>query len=158
MTSVQARNIYRQTEKLATIHPVKLVHLMYERVLIHLDLVLEGVEEHDPVKRGENLGRAIAIVTELNASIRKEDASEAAEFLRGLYSAILVELPKVAVNNDGEVVRRARRYLAKLKEIWEQTAMREHGFSVEERGVSQPVAAKTTSPPERTAGGLSVSI
>ncbi len=156
MTSVQARKRYRQTEKLATIHPVKLVHLMYERVLVHLDLVLEAVEERDPVKRGENLGRAIAIVTELNASIRKEDASEAAEFLRGLYSAILVELPKVAVNNDAEIVRRARRYLGKLKEIWEQTAMREHGFSVE--GQDAPRVVETPSPPERVAGGLSVSI
>ena len=153
MTSVQARNIYRQTEKLATIHPVKLVHLMYERVLVHLDLVLEALTEDDPVKRGENLGRAIAIVTELNASIRKEDASEAAEFLRGLYTAILVELPKVAVNNDREIVERARRYLARLKEIWEQTAMREHGFLAEETGRTAPAV------PERPSqGGLSVSI
>ncbi len=157
MTSVQARNVYRQTEKLATIHPVKLIHLMYERVLVHLDLTLEAVEQNDPVKRGENLGRAIAIVTELNASIRKDDASEAAEFLRGLYTAILVELPKVALNNDAEIIRRARRYLGKLKEIWEQTAMREHGFHLEKRVANRPADEMPPSP-KTVAGGLSVSI
>ena len=128
MTSAQARNAYRQTEKMATIHPVKLIHLMYERILAHLDLVVEGIDEKNVLKRGEHLGKAIAIITELNASIKKEDDSEAAGFLRGLYTAILVELPKVSVTNDREIAVKSRTYIGRLMEIWEQTAMREHGL------------------------------
>lgn len=128
MTSAQARNAYRQTEKMGTIHPVKLIHLMYERILAHLDLVVAGIDEKNALKRGENLGKAIAIITELNASIKKEDDSEAASFLRGLYTAILVELPKVSVNNDREIAVKTKTYMRRLMEIWEQTAMREHGL------------------------------
>ncbi len=108
MTSAQARNAYRRTEKMAAIHPVKLIHLMYERIIAHLDLVVEGIDQGNVIKRGENLGKAIAIITELNASIKTDDQSEAAAFLRGLYTSILVELPKVSIKNDKAIAVKAQ--------------------------------------------------
>ena len=175
MTAAQARNAYRRTEKMATIHPVKLIHLMYERIIAHLDLVVEGIDEGDTLKRGENLGKTIAIITELNASIKNDDQSEAAEFLRGLYTAILIELPKVSARNDRAIAIKARKYIQRLREIWEQTAMRENGLQEKE------TIAKNSAPPtaqplemaapenegevktvrktaEKAAGGLSFSI
>ena len=44
-------------------------------------------------------------------------------FLRGLYQAILVELSKVAVTHDINVLDLAFRYLERLKQIWEQDVM-----------------------------------
>lgn len=119
---------YRKSEKQASVHPVKLIHMLYERVLTHLEHAEIGVKENNPRKRGENLGKAIAIVTELNASIKQEDGSEAAQFLRALYTAILVELPRVAVSGDVKILQRSHAYLKELKGVWEQTAMREHGL------------------------------
>lgn len=126
----QVLNAYRKTEKQVEIHPVKLIHMLYERALTHLDFAEEGIREKNPKKRGENLSKVIAIITELNASLRPEDESEAAQFLRGLYNAILVEVPKVAVSGDIQILRQSARYIKQLKEIWEQTAMQEHGFDV----------------------------
>lgn len=128
MVARQVLNAYRKTEVQADIHPVKLIHMLYERVLTHLEQAELGIRESDPKKRGENLGRAIAIITELNASIKQEDDSEAAQFLRGIYGAILVELPKVSVYGDVKILRRSYSYLEELKGIWEQTAMREEGL------------------------------
>lgn len=139
MTSAQARNAYRRTEKMAAIHPVKLIHLMYERIIAHLDLVVEGIDQGNAMKRGENLGKVIAIITELNASIKSEDQSEAAAFLRGLYNSILVQLPKVSVKNDKDIAIKARKYMQQLMEIWEQTAMRENGLLEGKQPVKQAV-------------------
>ncbi|RJX35537.1 MAG: flagellar export chaperone FliS [Desulfurivibrio sp.] len=125
MNSAQARNAYRQSESQSRIHPVKLIHLMYERTLVHLDMALVGIANKNPQLRGENLGKAIAIIAELNASVKEDDDSEVALFLRGLYNAILVELPKAAINNDEQIVRQTMSYLRRLKEIWEETAMAE---------------------------------
>lgn len=127
MVGKKALDAYRTTEKQAEIQPVKLIHMLYERVLVHLELAEEGIREKAPKKRGENLGKAIAIITELQASIKSEDHSEAAEFLRNLYGAILVELPRVSVSQDVKILRQACSYLERLKEIWEETAMRESG-------------------------------
>lgn len=130
MNTARVRNAYRQSESQGKIHPVKLIHMMYERLLDHLAIAEEGVLEGDLQKRGESLGKAIAILSELNVSIRDDDNSEAAQFLSGLYGAILAELPKVAVDNDVDILRQSRAYIQSLKGLWEQTAMKEEGIAV----------------------------
>ena len=158
MNTAKARTAYQQSEAQANIHPVKLIHLLYERVLIHLDLAEQGVRQGDAKARGENLSKAIAIISELNASIKDSDASEAAAFLRGLYSAILIELPKVGITGDPEAIRQAHRYLDRLRELWEATAMREAGLTVgpapEEPAAPRPEAHTAAAPPEIAEYGL----
>lgn len=129
MNAARVRNAYQKSEAQAEIHPVKLIHLMYERVLTHLDLAEQGLLQKDVKLRGENLSKAIAIITELNAAIKEADNTEAAAFLRGLYSTILIELPKVSISHDVEIIRQASRYIQELKKIWEETALAEAGFS-----------------------------
>ena len=187
MNAARVRSAYQKSEAQAEIHPVKLIHLMYERVLTHLEQAEQGLLQKDIKVRGENLSKAIAIITELNAAIKDEDNSEAAEFLRGLYSAILVELPKVGVGGDVEILRQSGRYIKQLKKIWEDTALKEAGFSVDAatgelvKGKEETVVESTPSkveeesvgnnytakskfkavkqpPAEAAVGGLSVSI
>lgn len=167
MVARQAINAYRKTVVQTDIHPVKLIHMMYERVLTHLEQAEIGVRDNAPKVRGENLGRAIAIITELNASIKQDDDSEVADFLRGLYGAILVELPKVSISGDIKILKRAHAYIKELKETWEQTAMREEGFmgkEEEEEDVPQKpenlAASELDSSPveDSMLRGLSVSI
>lgn len=164
MNSLHARNAYRQTEAQSRIHPVKLVHLMYERALVHLERAKAAIAGKDPKMRGEHLGKAIALIAELNASVKDDDSSEAALFLRGLYGAILLELPKAAINNDAEVLRQTMAYISRLKEIWEETAMRE--LQIQEKGMTKdelPDAAAgkrlgEPGPKKAAAHGVSVSI
>ena len=93
MIAAQARNAYRRSETQGkTIPPEKLIHLLYERALKHLCLAEEGIEEKDTQKRGENVGKAIAFVTELNASLDMQKGGETAAFLRGLYEALLCSI------------------------------------------------------------------
>lgn len=142
MKAARIRNAYQQSESQAQIHPAKLIHLMYERVLLHLEQAEKGVMHNDIKLRGENLSKAIAIITELSASIKEGDDSEASEFLRGLYSAILIELPKVSLNQDVEIIRQSIRYIDKLKGIWEKTVLPEAGLSVAgEKVDKQPAKA-----------------
>lgn len=130
MNTAKVRNAYAQSESQAKIHPVKLICMMYERLLVHLDYTKTAIDQKDLQTRGENLGKAIAILSELNASIKEDDNSEAANFLRGLYGSILMELPKVAIDNDMEILEQSVLYVSRLKEIWEETAMQEYELSV----------------------------
>ncbi|HFQ81678.1 MAG TPA: flagellar export chaperone FliS [Desulfobacterales bacterium] len=148
MKTDKARNAYQQTEALSNIHPVKLIQLMYERLLVHLELAEKAMLKEDAKGRGENLGRAIALLTELYASIRDDDESEAAGFLQGLYTSILTELPKAAISNDVEVVRTANRYITQLKEIWAETAMVEAGLETTGDCESREVESHKQCPPE----------
>lgn len=145
-------NAYRQSEVSAAVHPVKLIHMMYERVLTHLNYAEEAIAENSPRKRGENLSKAIALISELNAAVNPKDQSEAAAFLRGLYGAIMVELPKVSVGGDVKVLRQAARYISELKKVWEETAMRENGL------LNRGTEAMRPSPEAAKVAPVSVSI
>ncbi len=157
METSRVRSAYKQSETQSDIHPVKLIHIMYERVIAHLELAGEGIRDEDPQKRGENLGKAIAIITELNASIKKDDDTEAAQFLRGLYSAILTELPKVSLSEDIKILKQTHTYVCRLKEIWEETAMKENGLTKEsppKQTESEPeVEVKPSAPAKAVALG-----
>lgn len=162
MNSAQARQAYQKSDAQTKIHPVKLIHMMYERTIIHLQQAEEGFKAGDPRKRGENISRAIALLTELKAAIRKDDGSEAALFLNSLYSAILVELPKVAISGDPEILAQAISYISRLKEIWEATAMAE--LEEKDGGAEEDVKKDTVSKKmfaaagDKMVGGLSFSI
>lgn len=132
MVARQVLDTYSRMGSEAEIHPVKLIHMLYERVLLHLTIAEEGVLQMDPGKRGENIGKAIAIITELNSALSSDDESEAVQFLRGLYTAVLLELPKVSLTNDIQILRQSVKYMQQLKEIWQQTAMVENGFGVDD--------------------------
>ena len=169
MIAAQVRDAYRRSETQGkNIPPEQLIHLLYERALNHLRCAGEGIDEQNPQKRGEHLGKAIAVVTELNASLDLEKGGERAVFLRGLYEAILVELSKVSVTNDMEVIKRTCRYLKTLSDIWEQNAMHEMAVVTREarsgqqraEAQRQTIVQKFPLPAvmEREVRGLSVSV
>ena len=161
MNTARVRNVYQQSESQGKIHPVKLIHMLYERLLDHLAIAEEGVLDNDIKKRGESLSKAIAILTELNVSIKEDDETEAAQFLHGLYSAILAELPKVSVDNDVNIVRQSASYIQRLKEIWEQTAMKEADIDVGDKAPKADVKPMSQNYPDAAKDAkqsLSVSI
>lgn len=103
--------------------PEQLILLLYRGALDRIRLTKEGIQENNIQKRGENLSKVIAIISELNASVDSEMKDESTLFLRGLYSAILAELPKVSLTNNVQILDRTEAYITKLLEIWETDVM-----------------------------------
>ena len=103
--------------------PEQLTLLLFKGALNSIELTRQGVQENNPRKRGENLGKVISIVSELNASVNTEMQDEGTRFLRGLYGAILTELPKVSISNDISILDRTENYITRLKDIWESDVM-----------------------------------
>ncbi len=101
----------------------RLILMLYDGALKHLKLTKEALEVNNIEKRGDHLGRAIAIIAELNASLNPDMDDDGTKFLRGLYASILCELPKVAVDNDPTTLDLASSYLEKLREIWKTSVM-----------------------------------
>lgn len=99
--------------------PEKLIHMLFKGALKHISLAKEGVNENDPKKRGEHLGKVISIISELNTSINSEIEDESIRFLKGLYTSMLAELPKVSITNDPKALDLTKSYIEKLNEIWE---------------------------------------
>lgn len=117
------QNIYETYEKtdILTTDPQKLILMLYDASLKNLYKAREGLRAKDPVMRGEGLSKTIAIVSELLSAVQGEN--EVSWFLRGLYSAILAELPKINLTNDEKAVNTAIKYMAQLRHIWQTEVM-----------------------------------
>jgi flagellar protein FliS len=99
--------------------PAQLMLILYKEAIKRLNLTKKALLENDTVRKGENLGRAIAIISELNSCISTESKTDEILFLRGLYSSMLRELLKVNVTKEVSTLDTALRYIERLKEIWE---------------------------------------
>jgi flagellar protein FliS len=122
MTALAQVNTYL-TNHYEGMEPEQLILLLYKGALDRIRLTREAIKKNNIQSRGENLSRAIAIISELNASIDPKMKDESTLFLRGLYTAILTELPKVSLTNKVEILDRTEAYILKLKEIWENDVM-----------------------------------
>ena len=103
--------------------PEQLILLLYKGALDRIQLIREGIEEKNIRKRGENLSKLIAIISELNSSLDPKMNDDGTQFLRGLYTAILTELPKVSLNNRIDILDRTEAYIKRLKSIWKNDVM-----------------------------------
>lgn len=135
--------------------PEQLILLLFKGALDRIRLTKEGIQEKNIRKRGENLSKVIAIISELNASVDPEMQDESTLFLRGLYSAILAELPKVSLTNNLKILDRTEVYITKLKEIWETDVMGKStkGSKV---GMANPIKqnSRTTAVPGYGSAGM----
>ena len=116
----QASKVYQQEAKQVRSHPSLLISKLYERVLFHIEKVETAVREQNQQKSRGHLGKAIGIITELYSFVDEKDESEEAHFLRNVYGAILIELPKVSDSHDIHILKKAQDYLERLKKVWEE--------------------------------------
>lgn len=99
--------------------PEQLIQMLYKGALRNLRLAKEGIDENNPKKRGEHLGKAIAIIAELYTSLDTDTKDESIHFLGELYSNMLMELPKVSITNDIKALDLTYAYIKQLDHIWE---------------------------------------
>ena len=134
---------YTSTNILTT-DPYKLILMLYEAALKHLFAARAAIRDGNMVAKGENISKAISIISELLNAVEGDEHNEAANFLRGLYAAILVELPKANLNNDEKIVELSIKYIAQLKNIWENYVMnapRESGEPTTDNVAQQAMGA-----------------
>ncbi len=99
--------------------PEQLIQMLYQGALRNITLAKQGIKENNPKKRGEHLGKTIAIITELYSSLDKEIEDESIQYLTQLYGNMLTELPKVSLSNDVKVLDLTHSYIKRLNQIWE---------------------------------------
>ena len=130
---------YRKAQVSGEADPQKLILMLYDAAIKRLHLAKDGLEKDDPKLRGENIGKAIAIISELNASLDEDIKTDEINFLRGLYMTMMTELAKVSINKEIKTIERSIKYLSELKRIWETTVMKRTDSS----------KSKETTPPQQ---------
>jgi flagellar protein FliS len=97
--------------------PLKIVRLLYEGALRHLDRAAAGIaEQRDGAT--ENLARADAIVTELRLALDHERGAPVSHELERLYLFVEERIGRALGSRSREAIDEARGVLAVLLEAW----------------------------------------
>ncbi len=104
-----------------------LIPLMYEHLLAHLRRAKIQIEQKDLEGKGESIGRATTIVTELLATLDMERGGEIANRLAALYTFFSSELLRIGKTLDLKSLEKITVMVSDLHESWLAIAKEQAG-------------------------------
>jgi len=121
MSYAQAAATYQRNAVLNA-SPEKLVQLLYDGAIKHLDKTRIGLADNKTARSaevGQSLGKAMGILGELRASLDHAAGGEISRDLDRLYEFALDQLSQANLNRTPVGVENALRVVRTLKEGWD---------------------------------------
>jgi len=141
-------NGYKNTIVNTTCSKEKILLLLYEKALFCLKMACKGIEEGSPRIKGENLSKVLAILTEFECALDKENGGNIADSLVKLYSYCTDRLTAANINNDRSAIQEVETILAELYEGFKDAAQQ----AVDSSALDQ------TAPTPATTGGMRIAV
>ncbi len=113
------------TNQVLNASPLELVIMLYGKAISSLKLAKtlmgSGKKDVDTIKKkAESIGKAIEILTYLQATLDKEKGKEIAKNLDEIYEVLINELIRAQLNEDIKIVEDSIAILSNLKKAWEE--------------------------------------
>ncbi len=106
--------------------PARLVQIMFEQILADLataqgcmERIKNNVPVSDVVIKGKSLGKAIRLISELDATLDMERGGQIAQNLRNLYLYMLDRLTQANVTNDARIAAEVASLVQRIKAGWD---------------------------------------
>ena len=116
---------------------VKNLLMLLDGALRYTQYVKRGIEQDDVHLRNENVGKAITIISQLDASLDKSVGGEIAENLSGLYKFLMNQLTQANLQLDASLLDDAIKIITDIKEAFEGAAKNYLDENVEQEMPSQ---------------------
>lgn len=120
-TTMKDRYSRYLSDTVQTASPAQLVVMLYDRLLLDVDLAAVALSEGERAKASAALVHAQDIVAELMSTLNL-DAWDGARELMSIYNFLLRQLVDANVGGDAEIVRQCRSLIAPLRETWTEAA------------------------------------
>ena len=120
---------YEQTQ-VVTSSGVQLVVLLYDAAIQSMEMARREIQAKNVKEKARHLGRAIAIVGELNSVLNLDQGGEIARSLRRLYDYMLMELVEANARNNAHKLDGPLRCLGTLREAWREVARQQQSHLV----------------------------
>ncbi len=114
---------YKRTQ-VTTVDGLKLVVLLYDGAIGHLEEAREGCHQKDFEGIANNINRAQAIIEELNNSLNMNKGEQIAQNLRSLYLFMNDHLVKAKITSDPRMIEEVMGMLKTLRDAWEEIEKR----------------------------------
>ena len=141
-------NGYRNTIVNTTRNKEEILLLLYEKALLCLKMAHKGLEEENLRVKGENISKVLAILTEFECALDRENGGELVANLAGIYDYSIERLTFANIHNDLEAIREVEMLLGPLYEGFQDAAQQAAGSTAVQ---GRPV-------PEITGGGMRIAV
>ena len=141
-------NGYKKTIVNTTCSKEKILLLLYEKAIFCLKVARKGLEEENPKVKGENLSKVLAILTEFECALDKENGGAIADSLAELYTYCTDRLTAANIYNDGNAIQEVEAILAELYE----------GFKDASQQAADNRAFHQTAATPATTGGMRIAV
>ncbi len=122
MNAVSAMKQYQQVSIHSGImdaSPHRLIQMLMEGALEKIALAKGNMAYHKIVNKGENIGKAIAIIGGLQAALNRESGGEIAENLSNLYNYMQLRLVVASLHNDESILDEVASLMMEIKMGWD---------------------------------------
>jgi flagellar secretion chaperone FliS len=126
-------NQYRNNQ-INTASPEQLLIMLYDGAIRFINEASQHLSEGRIAPRGTAIGKAMAIISELAATLDHEIGGEIAGNLAALYDYMLRELTQANLHDDPQRLESVRSMLAGLRETWMAAIEKHHAEQAEARG------------------------
>ena len=126
MTVTAILNQYRENA-IFSAPPSKLVIMLYDGALKHLNASVTYLEQNDRALFGAHLGKANGIVVELLSSLDHDVAEDISRNLEKLYLFVIDRITQANISLDPAGLKDSIRILTTLREGWEYAASHAQG-------------------------------
>lgn len=110
--------------QMTTASPIQLVVLLYDGIIRFTNEADEAFTKGDRARAGERIGRSLAILDELTATLDPEHAPELADNLTALYGFCKRRLFSANLEQNRSYLRDVVTTLTPLREAWAMLAAR----------------------------------
>jgi len=107
-------NGYKSTIVNTTRNKEEILLLLYEKALVSLKFARKGIEENNPKLKGENISKALAILTEFDCALDRKIGGVIAENLATLYSYATNRLTVANIQDDPDPIKEVQSILGDL--------------------------------------------
>lgn len=99
--------------------PHRLIQMLFEGALERIAQAKGAMAQNQLARKGEMIGKAVAIVGGLQGSLNDKDGGSLAENLDNLYDYIIRRLTQANYENNPEYLDECGRLLGEIKSAWD---------------------------------------
>ena len=99
-------------------NPHQLIAMLFDGALERIAIAKGAIERGDIEEKGQKIGRAIAIIDGLRASLNKEVGGEIAETLDNLYEYMQRRLFEANLRSDIPVLNEISDLISEIRSAW----------------------------------------
>ena len=122
MNAKSALGAYKTTKNdlaVTDASPQKLIALLLDRALEHVSMAKGAIDRGEVADMGEAIGKAMTIISSLQASLNFEQGGDIANNLNSLYDYLTQQLLKATSEKNVDYLREVSGLLSEIKDGWD---------------------------------------